>query len=60
MRSAAVQRLAILVGVIACFGAIRVYGRGFGIVWPYTALMWASAILGGYGFYLSREETGGR
>jgi hypothetical protein len=57
MRSDAVQRLAILLGVIACFGAIRVYGRGFGVVWPYTALLWGSAIVGGYGVYLSREEA---
>ncbi|WP_144923599.1 hypothetical protein [Halorubrum salsamenti] len=55
MKSDAVQRLAILLGVIACFGAIRVYGQGFGIVWPYTALLWISALVGLYGFHLSRK-----
>jgi len=54
MRGDSVQRLAILLGVIACFGAIRVYGQGFGNVWPYTALLWISVIVGLYGFYLSR------
>ncbi|ELZ43485.1 hypothetical protein C471_00165 [Halorubrum saccharovorum DSM 1137] len=56
MIGASVQRLAILLGVIACFGAIRTYGQGFGLVWPYRALMWIAAIVGLYGFYLSREE----
>lgn len=57
MKGESVQRLAILLGVIACFGAIRIYGRGFGRVWPYTVLIWISVIVGIYGFYLSREET---
>ena len=56
MKGDAIQRLAILSGVIACFGAIRIYGQGFGYVWPYTALMWVSVIVGIYGFYLSVEE----
>lgn len=56
MSGESIQRLAILLGVIACFGAIRIYGQGFGYVWPYTALMWLSAIIGIYGFYLSVKE----
>ena len=53
MKGESVQRLAILLGVIACFGAIRVYGQGFGYVWPYRVLMWLSVLIGLYGFYLS-------
>ncbi|MGQ3330582.1 MULTISPECIES: hypothetical protein [Halorubrum] len=56
MHGESLQRLAILLGVIACFGAIRIYGQGFGYVWPYTALMWLSVIVGAYGFHRSREE----
>lgn len=57
MKGESVQRLAILLGVIACFGSIRIYGQGFGRVWPYTVLIWVSVIVGIYGFYLSREEA---
>ncbi len=56
MKGESIQRLAILLGVIACFGAIRIYGQGFGYVWPYTVLIWISAIIGIYGFYLSVKE----
>ena len=57
MTGESLQRLAILLGVIACFGAIRIYGQGFGYVWPYTALMWISGIVGAYGFHRSRAES---
>lgn len=60
MRGDSLQRLAILLGVIACFGAIRVYGQGFGLVWPYTVLLWISGIVGLYGYYLSRGEASTR
>ncbi|QKY17930.1 hypothetical protein [Halorubrum sp. CBA1229] len=56
MHGESLQRLAILLGVIACFGAIRIYGQGFGYVWPYTALIWISGIVGVYGLHRSREE----
>lgn len=57
MEGESVQRLAILLGVIACFGAIRIYGQEFGYVWPYTVLLAISIIVGIYGFYLSHQEA---
>jgi len=53
MKGESVQRLAILLGVFACFGAIRVYGQEFGYVWPYRVLMWLSVLIGLYGLALS-------
>jgi len=57
MNGESLQRLAILLGVIACFGAIRIHAQGFGYVWPYRLLIWVSALVGLLGFYLTRGET---